>query len=53
MKGALKGEKPRVHFSALYQDASEGITKKVEFEGDVDSLRKIINKFNINEFLND
>ncbi|MFH1117070.1 MAG: hypothetical protein V1792_24395 [Pseudomonadota bacterium] len=53
IKGALKGEKPRVHFSAVYQDELAGVTKKVEFEGDIDALSKIITKININKLLND
>lgn len=53
MKGALKGEKARVHLSAMYEDKSEGIIKKFEFEGDVDALQKTISKFNLNKFLED
>jgi hypothetical protein len=51
MKGALKGEKARVHLSAMYENTSDGIIKKFEFEGDVDTLQKAITKFNLNKFL--
>ncbi len=53
MKGALKGEKSRVHLSAMYKNTSDGITKKFEFEGDVDALQKAITKFNLNKYLED
>ncbi len=32
MKGALKGEKARVHLSAIYEDSSKDLTKKFDFE---------------------
>ena len=53
MKGALKGEKARVHLSAMYQNTPDGITKKFEFEGDVDALQKAITKFNLNKYMED
>lgn len=53
MKGALKGEKARVHLSAIYENKSEGIAKKFDFEGDIDSLQKVITKFNLNKFLDE
>lgn len=51
MKGALKGEKVRVHLSAEYQDQQNGIVKKFNFEGDVDTLQNVIKKFDLNKFL--
>ena len=51
MKGSLKGEKLRVHLSAEYQDQQNGIVKRFNFEGDVDTLQKTIKKFDLNKFL--
>lgn len=51
MKGALSGEKGRVHLKVVYQDKENNITKKFTFEGNVDGLQKVINKFNLNKFM--
>ena len=51
MKGALRGEKSRVHLEAIYKDKSEGITKKFNFEGDIDGLQKAIKQFDLNKFM--
>jgi len=53
MKGTLKGEKDRVHLSAIYEDKKEGVSKRFNFEGDSDSLQKAITKFKLNEFMDD
>ena len=53
MKGSLKGEKNRVHLSAIYESKKEGVSKRFNFEGDSDSLQKTITKFNLNEFMDD
>lgn len=53
MKGALKGEKPRVHLSAVYEETPSGVVKRFNFEGDVNALQKVIKKFDLNEFLDD
>jgi hypothetical protein len=53
MKGALKGEKARVHLSAVYEATPSGVVKRFNFEGDVEALQKVIKKFDLNEFLDD
>ncbi|HEY0686625.1 MAG TPA: hypothetical protein VGD45_30070 [Steroidobacter sp.] len=53
MKGALGNEKPRVHFSAVFEETPSGVVKRFNFEGDVDALQKLIKKFDLNEFLDD
>jgi len=51
MKGALRGEKSRVHMEAVYEDKQDGVVKKFRFEGDVDGLEKAIKRFNLNKFM--
>jgi len=51
MRGALRGEKSRVHLDAIYEDKQDGVVKKFCFEGDIDGLEKIIKKFDLNKFL--
>jgi hypothetical protein len=51
MKGALRGEKPRVHMEAVYEDKQDGVVKKFRFEGDADGLKKAIKRFNLNKFM--
>lgn len=51
MRGALRGEKPRVHLDAIYEDKQDGVVKKFRFEGDIDGLEKVIKKFDLNKFL--
>jgi hypothetical protein len=53
MKGSLAGEKPRINFSATYADKKSGITKRFNFSGDADSLKTVIKKFDLNEFMDD
>jgi hypothetical protein len=53
LKGALRGESARVHFSVIYEDKAAGLTKRFNFEGDAETLQKIIKKFDANEFTND
>ncbi|VXB97296.1 hypothetical protein PSEUDO8BK_40548 [Pseudomonas sp. 8BK] len=50
MKGSLKGESPRVHFSAEFQDNHSGKIKRFTFEGDHESLKSAIKRFDANEF---
>jgi len=50
MKGALKGEKQRVHLTAIFESNPEGTFKKFSFEGDIESLEKAITKFNLKKF---
>lgn len=45
MKGALKGDKARVRFSAMYEDAHIGIVKRFDFDGDEDALQRAIKRF--------
>lgn len=51
MRGALRGEKARVHLEAIYEDNQEGVVKKFSFEGDVDGLQKAIKRFDLNKFM--
>ncbi|MEK6337658.1 MAG: DUF2442 domain-containing protein [Acidobacteriota bacterium] len=53
LKGALRGESARVHLSVIYEDKATGLTKQFNFEGDAETLQKIIKKFDANEFTND
>jgi hypothetical protein len=50
MKGALKGDRARVRFSAMYQDAQTGTVKRFDFDGDEDTLRRVIKRFDANAF---
>jgi len=51
-KGLLKGENQRIHFSAVYEDKKKGITKRINFDGDENSLQKTIKRFDVNQFMN-
>lgn len=53
MKGALKSDNTRVHFSAEYEDKVNGTVKRFNFEGDADSLKNAIKRFDLNRFLDD
>lgn len=52
-KGALKGDQPRIHMRAVYQDKQAGKTKKFEFSGDAEALARAIKKFDPNNFFDD
>src|SRR5882724_5950466 len=45
LKGALRGESARVHLSVVYEDKTAGLIKRFNFEGDAETLQKIIKKF--------
>ncbi|WP_113907998.1 hypothetical protein [Aliidiomarina celeris] len=51
MRGALRGDQARVHLSAVYEDRKEGKIKRFDFEGDVESLKSAIKKFDLNKFM--
>lgn len=51
MRGALRSETARVNFSAEYHDQAAGTTKRFNFQGDAESLKKVINEFDLNRFL--
>jgi hypothetical protein len=54
LKGALKGETSRVHFSVEYEETPNGgVIKRFNFAGDVDALKKVIKRFDLNRFLDD
>jgi hypothetical protein len=53
LKGALKGEKARVHLSAVYEDKANKVVKRFDFEGDAEALQKAIKRFDLNKFLDD
>ena len=50
MRGALRGERARVHFEAYYEDKEKGATKKFSFHGDVETLQQTIDRFNVDKF---
>lgn len=52
-RGALKSDKPRIHFSAEYEDKVNGVTKRFKFEGDADALQNAIKPFDLNRFLDE
>jgi hypothetical protein len=45
LKGALKSDRRHIHMSAMYHDEIAGVTKRLTFEGDIESLEKIIKRF--------
>lgn len=49
MKGALKGDKAKVHVNAIYQDEKSGVLKKFTYEGDSDGLYAVLKKINLNK----
>ena len=51
MKGALRGEKKRVHLEVMYEDKQAGIVKKFCFEGEVESLEKAVKKIDVNQLM--
>jgi hypothetical protein len=53
MKGALKGDRTRIRFSAMYQDVSTGVIKRFDFDGDRESLKQAIKKLDPNAFFSD
>lgn len=53
LKGALKGEKPRVHLSAVYEDKANNTVKRFDFEGNIEALQRVIKRFDLNKFLDD
>ncbi|HVZ42527.1 MAG TPA: hypothetical protein VHA82_01870 [Ramlibacter sp.] len=52
-RGSLKGDKVRIRLRAVYTDKQQGRTKRFEFEGDADSLRKVATRFDMNNFFDD
>jgi len=44
MKGSLKNDVTRVHFKVVYKDKASGTSKKLSFDGDAETLRKLIDK---------
>ena len=55
LKGALKGDAaPRVHLSAEYVETPDGrVIKRFNFDGDLDTLKKVTKRFDLNKFLDD
>lgn len=53
MKGLLEGEKVHAHFTVVFEDKPNGITKRFDFEGDIDSLQNVIKRFDLNRFLDE
>ena len=53
MKGALKGDKARMRFSAMYEDTATGIIKRFDFAGDEEALKNAITELHSNDFFRD
>ncbi|TDX29368.1 hypothetical protein DFO67_10744 [Modicisalibacter xianhensis] len=53
MRGALRGDKARVHLSAVYEDKKEGKFKRFDFDGDAELLKSAIKKFDLNAFMDE
>lgn len=53
MKGALSNEKSRIHLEAVYQDKKNGVTKKFLYDGTVEGMQKSVEKFDLNNFMED
>jgi hypothetical protein len=53
MKGALRGDRSRVHINAIYEDTKSGVVKKFSFEGDHNALQIAIKRVDLNEFLDE
>jgi len=53
MKGALRTDTVRVHFSAEYEDKISGTIKRFNFEGDAESLKTAVKRFDLNKFLDE
>lgn len=53
MRGALKGERTRIHLCAEFEDKTNGKIKRFTFDGDAEALQKAIKRFDLNEFLDE
>ena len=51
MKGALRGDRTRVHLSVEYKDARAGVVKRFDFEGDAEALNETLKQFDVDRFL--
>ena len=51
MKGALRGDRTRVHFSVEYEDARAGVVRRFNFEGDAEALNETLKQFDVDRFL--
>jgi hypothetical protein len=51
IKGVLTGDKSRVHLEAVYKDKNDGVTKIFSFDGDGETLKSVIKKFDLNSFM--
>lgn len=52
-KGALRGEESRVHLSLIYEDKVSKKVKRFEYEGSSADVKKLMDKFDANNFFND
>lgn len=50
-RGRLAGEQPRVHLDVVYQDEKNGVTKRLHYEGDAETLKSKIKEFDCNKFM--
>ncbi len=51
MRGALQGERARVHLEVIYEDKQEGLAKRFRYAGDLDGLQKVIKRFDLDKFM--
>jgi hypothetical protein len=52
LKSALKGEVARVHLNAEYK-TKEGEVKRFSYDGDSETLKAVVKKMDLNQFLDD
>lgn len=53
MKGALRGDVAHVRLSAQYEDKKTKKVMRFDFEGDADSLQKVMKRFDPNKAIDD
>jgi hypothetical protein len=42
IKGALRGDRSQIHLTVVYTDSKDGTCKKLVFDGDVDSVKNLV-----------
>lgn len=52
-RGMLKTDRPRIHFSAVYEEHPGGYTKRLEFSGSPEDLSKVMRRFDANNFFHE
>ncbi|MDF3860460.1 hypothetical protein P3W70_19055 [Achromobacter denitrificans] len=52
-RGNLEQDRPKVHFSVIYQSKNDEVTKRLEFSGDNEALKELIRRFDMNNFFDE